>query len=76
MKHKSAHECRAKFFQEGISITEWATTHGFDRDDVYALLSGKSKGTRGKTHQIAVALGLKPAPQGIFNHETIQATEA
>lgn len=53
---------RAKVWFElnGVSITEWATERGFDRDQVYAVLSGRTKGLRGQAHHIAVALGLKP----------------
>ena len=59
---KSAKEVREEFERAGISIAEWAKARGFDRFTVYGVLTGRHKGTRGKTHQIAVALGLKDGP--------------
>lgn len=55
---------RKIFENEGISVTDWARKRGFRREDVYAVLNGRSKGTRGKGHVIAVALGIKPKPDG------------
>lgn len=43
----------------GISVTDWAHKHGFPRQAVYAVMSGKSRCTRGRGHQIAVALRMK-----------------
>lgn len=50
---------RDQFFEQGISITEWARDHKFDVHLVYSVLSGRSRATRGESHRIAVALGLK-----------------
>lgn len=50
---------RDRFFEQGISITEWARDHQFDVHLVYSVLSGRSRATRGESHRIAVALGLK-----------------
>lgn len=50
---------RGRFFEQGISITEWARDHKFDVSLVYSVLSGRSRATRGESHRIAVALGLK-----------------
>ena len=55
-------QVKARFVQEGVSIADWAKSKGFGRVAVYRVLSGKVKGTRGKSHEIAVALGIKPAP--------------
>jgi len=43
-----------------MSIADWARTHQFRQDLVYAVLSGRSKASRGESHAIAVKLGLKP----------------
>jgi gp16 family phage-associated protein len=51
------------FEANGLSITDWATARGFKREQVYAVLNGRSAGRRGTAHRIAVALGLK-TPQG------------
>lgn len=50
---------RQRFEASGVSVTDWAQAHGFRRDDVYAVLNGRSRCRRGKGHLIAVALGLK-----------------
>ncbi|PLY12618.1 MAG: DNA-binding protein [Sedimenticola sp.] len=53
---------RQMFTDQGITISAWAQQHGFRREDVYAVLSGRLKGKHGLSHEIAVALGLKPKP--------------
>lgn len=50
---------RAEFKQAGRSISEWARSQGFEPSLVYTVLSGRNRGTRGKSHEIAVRLGLK-----------------
>lgn len=55
----TAREARNWFYDEGISMTDWAREHGFPRQAVYAVLSGRSRCTRGRGHRIAVALGMK-----------------
>ncbi|MBE1162300.1 hypothetical protein [Dyella sp. 7MK23] len=40
-------------------MTDWAREHGYPRQAVYAVLSGRSRCTRGRGHQIAIALGMK-----------------
>lgn len=52
-------KARTEFFLSGRSIAEWARENRFRRDLVYAVLSGRSKATRGESHRIAVKLGLK-----------------
>ncbi len=66
---------RALFDEEGMTVTQWADRHGFRREDVYAVLSGRSKGRWGNAHAIAVALRLKPSPQGRLNGEPEQERE-
>jgi gp16 family phage-associated protein len=39
---------------------DWARTNGFEVHLVYGVLSGRSRASRGASHRIAVALGLKP----------------
>lgn len=51
---------KLKFERTGTTVTEWALKHGFKREHVYAVLSGRTVGRRGQAHHIAVALGLKP----------------
>lgn len=61
---RTAKEARNWFYDRGISLTDWARDHGYPRQAVYAVLSGRSRCTRGRGHQIAIALGMKPAIQG------------
>lgn len=44
-----------------MSISTWAQAHAFDPRLVYAVLAGKNQSTRGQSHKIALALGLKEA---------------
>jgi len=60
---------KTEFFLNGESVAEWARAHGFRRDMVYAVLSGRCKGLRGQSHQIAQHLGLKPATAADTPHE-------
>lgn len=46
---------------QGITITAWAEARGYTRSEVYRVLNGQHKGHFGKAHDIAVALGMKPA---------------
>lgn len=52
-------DVRQAFSEAGLAVSDWADAHGFHRESVYAVLSGRSKGRRGEAHRIAVALGLK-----------------
>lgn len=61
---KSISDVKAELAARGIGISEWAEEHGFPAELVYKVVSGKRKGMRGQSHNIAVALGLKT---GQFN---------
>lgn len=61
----TAQEARNRFYVEGTSVTDWAREHGFPRQAVYSVLSGKSRCTRGRGHRIAVALGMKRSTDAI-----------
>lgn len=56
---KTSQQVKAEFRSKGITITGWAHAHGFSCLSVHRVLSGKSKCYRGKSHKIAVLLGLK-----------------
>lgn len=49
--------------QQGITITQWAESHGFPREAVYRVLNGVDKATFGRAHNIAVAAGIKQLPK-------------
>lgn len=57
-----ASKVRQSFIDRGVSIRDWARTRGFSESLVYAILSGKTRGTRGESYRIAVALGLREPP--------------
>lgn len=56
---KSAEDVKREFRRNGITITFWAAKHGFSVRLVRAVLSGQVQGNYGKSHDIAVHLGLK-----------------
>jgi len=68
---KTAEEVKNNFRVLGISIAEWCRLNSFSAPICYQLLSGKKKGIRGQSHQIAVALGLKEGVIGDINDLSI-----
>lgn len=56
-------EIKGYFEAHGRAIGEWADLRGFKRSLVYAVLNGRALGRRGRSHHIAMALGLKKDPQ-------------
>jgi gp16 family phage-associated protein len=56
-------QARAWFKRYGICIADWCKQKGLDHGAVVDLLREKSKGTRGKAHVAAIALGLKEDPE-------------
>ncbi|MCL2160693.1 MAG: DNA-binding protein [Betaproteobacteria bacterium] len=51
---------KARIRKEGKTIKEWAEERGVtDYPAVIRVLNGFNKGTHGKAHKVAVALGLK-----------------
>lgn len=59
---KTPDEVKADFLANGITISQWARDHKYKPREVSLVLNGQVKGRYGKGHDIAVALGLKPAP--------------
>jgi gp16 family phage-associated protein len=53
-------EVKAAFRARGESVVSWAHANGVDPQIVYRLLNDRATGWRGKTHEVAVKLGLKP----------------
>ncbi|HEX9391501.1 MAG TPA: hypothetical protein VF928_09340 [Usitatibacteraceae bacterium] len=47
---------------QGITISEWAMSHGIPPGVVVDLLAGKTKAMRGKAREAAVLLGIKAKP--------------
>ncbi|MDH4869837.1 DNA-binding protein [Pseudomonas sp. BN515] len=55
----SGDRVRELFTAAGISISSWAEANGYTRHQVYCVIGGQFKGTRGKSHEIALRLGMK-----------------
>lgn len=56
-------QARAWFKANGVCIADWCKERRLDRDTVFDLLRGKTKGHRGAAHKAAIALGLKADPK-------------
>lgn len=57
-----AARAKARLVAQGKTYAEWADEHGFSRRLVYEILAGRRACRWGKSHQVAVALGLKNQP--------------
>ena len=60
---KTPEQVKADFLAHGITISQWARDHNFKPREVSLVLNGQIKARYGKGHTIAVALGIKAAPQ-------------
>ena len=56
-------QVKRNFQAAGVPVAQWAESNGYSRRYVYMVLNGQFKGHFGKAHDIAVALGLKLAPE-------------
>lgn len=56
---KKIEDVLKEFHQTGTTVTEWAKRNHFNPWLVYTILQGRRKCLRGKSHKIAVALGIK-----------------
>lgn len=56
---KTVAEAWALLREQGISARGWAVENGFEPTLVYSILSGTRKCLRGKSHEVAKALGIK-----------------
>ena len=61
IKDAALQQARARLAMEGVTVKRWAEENGFDAMLVYAVLSGRIRARSGKSHEVAVRLGLKPA---------------
>lgn len=59
---RTAEQARQWLIDNGLSVTAFAEKHGLDRNAVNNALRSTSKCRIGKTHDAAVALGMKAAP--------------
>lgn len=56
---RNAEKVINEFKLRGVSIADWARKQGYSPDLVYRVLKADHIPTRGKSHLIAVKLGLK-----------------
>lgn len=56
-------QVKSRLRRQGVTITQWAADHGYPRSAVYRVLNGIDKAHFGRAHEIAVKLGMKPAPE-------------
>ena len=56
---RTPEDVRRDFEHRGMSVAQWARLHGYSPFCVYDVLLGRTKGLRGESHNIAVALGIK-----------------
>ena len=59
VKLRTAVEARDWLSFQGLSITEFSRMHGFSGPLVMEILKGRKKCSRGQSHNIAIALGMK-----------------
>ena len=59
MRTRTARAIRAELDRRGMSIADLAREIGYPAEAVVNVLSGRVRGSRGRAHNIAVALGLK-----------------
>lgn len=52
-------QVRQRFRSQGKTLSQWADEHGYPREAVYRVMGGVDKGHYGRSHEIALALGLK-----------------
>ncbi len=60
---KTGEQIKREFFERGETVHAWALSKKFDPSEVYRVINGQNKGTKGNGHMIAVALGMKAKPK-------------
>lgn len=60
-------QIKQRFRQRGITFSQWARDNGYPINRVLRVLNGFEKGYYGKSHEIAVKLGLKPETDTTMN---------
>lgn len=56
---KTGEQVKQDFIACGDTIHAWSVRNGFDSSEVYRVINGYNKATKGNGHAIAVALGMK-----------------
>lgn len=63
----SPQQLKQRFRREGKTFSGWARENGYSPNKVIRVVNGFDKGHYGLAHEIAVKLGLKPAPDCASN---------
>lgn len=58
----TAEEAKRHITSRGVTISQWARDNGYTPREVSLVLNGQIKGLYGKGFEIAVKLGMRPAP--------------
>lgn len=53
---------KQKLIAAGITLKQWSIKNGFSYEMAIRVLNGQSKATFGKSHDCAVAMGIKADP--------------
>ena len=68
---KTGEQVKQDFIACGDTVHAWAVRNNFDPSEVYRVINGYNKATKGKGFQIAVALGMKAKPTINAKNSTI-----
>ncbi|MDO6646518.1 MULTISPECIES: DNA-binding protein [Acinetobacter] len=72
---RTSQEVRSELQKRGLSVADWARQNGFTPELVHQVLNSNKIPVRGKSHQIAVKLGLKDGViEPDFTFEKIKET--
>lgn len=52
-------QAKKRIYEQGLTVKQWAEKNDYPVPEVYKVLNGERKGLYGRSHSIAVALGLK-----------------
>jgi len=75
MDLKTPEEIKHELAIRGLTVTEWARYTGYTPGLVYQVLAGRVLCKRGKSHEIAVKLGLKKGVLGEISDLTFTESE-
>lgn len=68
---KTGEQVKQGFIECGDTIHAWAIRNNFDPSEVYRVINGYNKATKGKGFLIAVALGMKAKPDPNAKNNTL-----
>ena len=68
---KTGEQVKKDFIACGDTVHAWSVRNNFDPSEVYRVINGYNKATKGKGFQIAVALGMKAKPAINAKNSTI-----